>query len=835
MHNAQDENAPEGTVQTAVVAEPQPNTMPAPPNPAANAMPTKIGAYRILEEIGRGAMGAVYRAEHENLGRVVALKILPPEMAHDAGRLDRFQREMSAIGRLDHENIVLATDAGLADGYFFIAMQFVKGMDLDQVLKRVGRLNPEAACDVIRQAALGLQHIHENNLVHRDIKPPNLIISADGAVKILDLGIARLRLDGEDQSAMTAADALMGTPDFIAPEQIRQCRDVDIRADIYSLGCTLYKLLSGHVPFEGDEYGNHTAKLVGHANHEPTPLVHWCPDLHEGLVAIVDGMMAKSVDDRPQTPAEVVRLLETFANDTNLSTFVEGTAPVLEVPAASTSIGNWTPTKKQTVLSPQLAIGLATGVVALLGAAALFLPNLIASSSATEANTLQIEAHTAETANNTAATAAATEKLVELQRQGNDAASKIEASTDKIEDNTTRIAETLESLRDRFAAFETSASAIGVPNSPGDFYHNARVYSEKGDYRKARQSFLQYFRSDLDAVDPHLEFVQFLKLQEGLAGAREVYASLPGDRTLVSRRFATALLQNPEIRKQQLQAITDEFPKFAPAWYELSREHSAARLGQQTLTDKRAEKTLLKQFLKLHDEGNLVRHYLDKSSAIEQITEAESRVKQGQWLAESVLENPVKFNVIPLGSDNKFMISLQIMEAATEVFYRIGDDGEFKSTGTSPYGIDPRTGKAPPVYTFNLQAHRPTSLHVKYVDGSGQTQGPFTEQFSPSQRLLDQAMLNLKSKPENWVRLHNDGSLYFDVLMNWRALKEVRYGIGQDVPNLVRRVPAADMNDANSEMYHGIDVSPQTPYISMQITYIDGTKSEVVKIKRLSR
>ncbi len=229
--------------------------------PLAINNPQQIGPYRIKEEIGRGAMGRVYRAEHVRLKRNVALKVIPPELTVSKKQLDRFHREMEAVGRLDHPNIVRATDAGEFGGIHYLAMELVAGDDLAKWLQRAGKFSVGCASELIRQAAMGLAHIHKASLVHRDIKPSNLLVTESGTVKILDLGIAMLR-QGDGESSLTSAGALMGTPDFIAPEQIERVTGVDGRADIYSLGCTFYTLLTGQPPFCGPNLETDIAKMI---------------------------------------------------------------------------------------------------------------------------------------------------------------------------------------------------------------------------------------------------------------------------------------------------------------------------------------------------------------------------------------------------------------------------------------------------------------------------------------------------------------------------------------------------------------------------------------------
>ena len=213
-----------------------------------------LGSYELLEEIGRGGMGIVYKARHTKLDRVVALKVLPAERVRDPEFVARFQREMQAVGRLDHQNIVRATDGGEAAGKHFLVMEYIPGVNLEELVRQRGPLAVADACELIRQAALGLQCAHEHGMVHRDVKPSNLMLTPDGQVKIFDLGLAKLRTTPSSGPEMTGTGQKMGTAGYMAPEQLADCRAVDIRADIYSLGCTLFKLLTGHAPFDSPQY-----------------------------------------------------------------------------------------------------------------------------------------------------------------------------------------------------------------------------------------------------------------------------------------------------------------------------------------------------------------------------------------------------------------------------------------------------------------------------------------------------------------------------------------------------------------------------------------------------
>ncbi len=299
--------------------------------------------YRILEYLGSGGMGTVYKARHLFMDRVVALKIINVELMNRPAMVERFRREVRAAAQLAHPNIVAAYDADQAGITHFLVMEFVEGVDLDQVLRQRGRLPFAEACDYARQTALGLQHAWERGMVHRDVKPHNLMRTASGQIKILDFGLARFLSEvATDDSflpepapaaaihapAAEATDATdpdtptrlvkgtsytytgAGTADYIAPEEAVNPRHADIRADIYSLGCTLYRFLSGQVPFPG---GNLLVKVQAHLEQAPESLAALVPDLPARLVPVVERMMAKDPARRYQTPAEVAEALAPFA------------------------------------------------------------------------------------------------------------------------------------------------------------------------------------------------------------------------------------------------------------------------------------------------------------------------------------------------------------------------------------------------------------------------------------------------------------------------------------------------------------------------------------------
>jgi serine/threonine protein kinase len=269
-----------------------------------------LGGYQVLQRLGTGGSGMVYLAEHEVMRRRVAIKILPPEVVDEPGVLERFRREAQAVAALDHPNIVRAYDFRQEGSLHFLVMEYVDGTSLQELLDRRGPLPIPRACAYIQQAALGLQHAHEAGLVHRDVKPANLLVDRAGVVKILDLGLARYAPEGESLTKKFDEHAVMGTADYLSPEQALNLHNVDGRADIYSLGATLYALLAGQPPFHE---GTVTQKLLWHQMLEPRALAEIRPEVPRDLARVVTRMMAKDPDERWQTPAEVAEALAPWA------------------------------------------------------------------------------------------------------------------------------------------------------------------------------------------------------------------------------------------------------------------------------------------------------------------------------------------------------------------------------------------------------------------------------------------------------------------------------------------------------------------------------------------
>jgi WD40 repeat protein len=300
-----------------------------PATPAApGALPAGLAdhpRYEVLGALGSGGMGAVYRARHRLMDRVVALKVIGGRLTASPAAVERFRREVQAAARLKHANIVAAYDADEAGGTHFLVMELVEGVSLARLVETDGPLSVREACICARQAALGLQHAYEKGMVHRDIKPHNLMRTPDGWIKILDFGLARLVSESLAAGALTREGAVLGTPDYLAPEQAHDAHSADVRADVYGLGCTLYFLLTGQPPFPGDSL---MQKLTAHLHATPWPLHEIRPDVPVALSHVVARMLAKRPEDRYQTPAEVAAALTPFLRAPARPEQVRPTPPV---------------------------------------------------------------------------------------------------------------------------------------------------------------------------------------------------------------------------------------------------------------------------------------------------------------------------------------------------------------------------------------------------------------------------------------------------------------------------------------------------------------------------
>jgi serine/threonine protein kinase len=273
----------------------------------------KVDRYVLLDLIGQGGMGRVYLARDSRLNRQVALKILSPERISNPRAIARFQREARVGAQLQHENLVRIYDFGESNGRFYLVMEYIEGKTIGTFISEQGQIPPDEAVRLVRQVALGLEHAHRKGLIHRDVNPYNILVTRDGTAKLADLGLA---IDLAEDDHVTREGATVGTFDYVAPEQARHSHSADIRSDIYSLGCTIYHMCAGQVPFPGPSLPE---KLFAHQALEPTPLDQLVPGLPDGLGEVVNRMMRKSPDERFATPMQVIQALDRYLDDSSIT------------------------------------------------------------------------------------------------------------------------------------------------------------------------------------------------------------------------------------------------------------------------------------------------------------------------------------------------------------------------------------------------------------------------------------------------------------------------------------------------------------------------------------
>lgn len=330
----------------------------------------------IVAPIGRGGFGAIWRAEHRQQGRALALKILDPALTGDPAALARFEREIRATGQLDHPGIVRTQDSGERSGVWFLAMEFIEGADLGQLSDTLP-LPVAEVCEMVRQAAVALGHAHDCGLVHRDVKPRNLMLSRDGMVKVLDFGLAQLAQPGLDEMTLTVSGEFLGSLDYIAPEQVESPAGVDARADIYGLGAAFYRLLTGHAPHGQTKSTSMFAHMKQITSQPAAPVATLRPDLPGELAALVDRMVALDREARPATATEVAALLTPFCAGADLPALAREWSAQHRVspaiaslcPAPAPLLESLAPATPHTRRKYRLAAGL-TGAL-LLGAVAL--------------------------------------------------------------------------------------------------------------------------------------------------------------------------------------------------------------------------------------------------------------------------------------------------------------------------------------------------------------------------------------------------------------------------------------------------------------------------------
>lgn len=392
-----------------------------------------------------------------------------------------------------------------------------------------------------------------------------------------------------------------------------------------------------------------------------------------------------------------------------------------------------------------------------------------------------------------------------------------------------------EGVEKLFAELASRSLIVETPRQPHEFYSNARLHELRGDYPKARQDYLKYFAFGMPQVDPHLRFQAVLKIQEGRAGAREIYRSLSQGRSDPTTLFAEILLEEREERMRRLAAFIDANPDFTPAFYALSQDYSRARLGQQSMPDKARERELLTRFMEGVEDGRFLRYYLDQQLAAEQIEDAKSRLAALSGLNQTAVAQPVRLNA--MRSNQGWMLTLAIADRTQEIF--VGLPGQdMRSTGFVSGAVDPSTGQPMPYPAFELPANAgDTTVRVSYRDVHGETQGPFEVRFTPATALVAGQKEILERLSSAWLSFRDwDGRrlAYFTHLISYRcAIAEVRYALDGDTPD--RTFELGPCNEADphaipqsgpgSEVYEAIPKA--TNHVTVQLLYRDGTRSEV--------
>jgi hypothetical protein len=440
---------------------------------------------------------------------------------------------------------------------------------------------------------------------------------------------------------------------------------------------------------------------------------------------------------------------------------------------------------------------------------------------------------------NSAKVSEAAEKMGTASEDLGAAAEATKGAAESMEAASDKIVQTLEELRAGFSALTQTGGIIATPKRPQEYYHNARLYEQRGDYAKALQSYEAFFGfEELEFVDPHLRFQSFLKLQRGVAGAREVYYDLKKDSDNLAMAFAWNLLLEGEARAKALDAFLEAHPTFAPALYARSRDFSVARLGSQSMADKRREKELLRAFLAAKDESTFLRYYLDQEVAAEQIKDGEERMAALSTISDEVLKNPVQLS--GMRSNQGWTVNITIADQVKEIFYRIGADGAFKSTGfLATPNVQTGLPMATPFVSMPGSMGK-TTFFIRYVDLRDDVHGPYEIVFDPQVAMLAGTKSILEMTKYSWVAFSaptGKVSLYFSALLSYRqALKKIYYGFDVETPTTEFPFKPADP-DNPYEIREGPkdlmrDVPAGTRFVTVQVTYIDGTKSEIVKIKR---
>ncbi|MBX3576318.1 MAG: methyl-accepting chemotaxis protein [Rhizobiaceae bacterium] len=413
---------------------------------------------------------------------------------------------------------------------------------------------------------------------------------------------------------------------------------------------------------------------------------------------------------------------------------------------------------------------------------------------------------------------------------------KQQETTEKLVESTDKLAASIETIADSFQALASQGGIIPDPQRPDEFYHNARVYELTGDMVNARRAYLAFANFDVDAIDPYIRFATLLRVQDGKAGAREVFGVLAEKSKALSVKLVHALQFDDAQRVERVRNFIAANPDFAPAYFVYSEEFSEDRLGSQSLADKRNEADALTKFLSYEADGRLLPFFVDQTLLADWIDRANRRLTALGSVMDASAFAP---KLIPQRSNQGWMVTVTLSEAATGISWRLGTDGPFTDTGFLQMN-DPRTGKPMPNPTFALPDDTAaTIIGIKYLDIRGQEAGPFDIAFTPEASLQDQNKQILDQFWTSWIAFDasgNKGLVYFTHLMSYRcAIKEAKYGLNGAALTESIEMPACNMKDPYAlpdGFLPFFKVGDDVTSMSMQLTYVDGTQSPVREFRR---
>ena len=393
------------------------------------------------------------------------------------------------------------------------------------------------------------------------------------------------------------------------------------------------------------------------------------------------------------------------------------------------------------------------------------------------------------------------------------------------------MADSIDELRETFQSATRHGGLVINPKSPGELYHNARVYEQQGDYSKARQTYTQLFQQGVEFVDVHRSFQRFLKLQEGLAGARVVYRDLAGNHDHPVRAYARALLEEAPERESQLTSLVEEAADFAPAFHELSRCFSSEVLGNQSLADKSREKELIERFLKLHDDGQLLRYFLVQSDVASMLDDARQRLAELATLDPRVFEEPVTLSFYR--QPNQWSFVVQVAEVTREIEYRLHENDDFQSTGFTA-SANSVTGAPNPKTIVSVPSNTPPcDIQVQYVDIRGNKRGPYLMPFDPAVEAIRDAKRKLNQLQNTWAKFgegrYHDRLFFTRLAVYKDAIAEVRYAVDEEEPRELMTIPQLNQGNVSNL---SVQVPASARFVVVQVRFHDGTKSRIVRIDR---